>query len=145
MKPSEAAAVLGAINPQSATDQALATTGTLNVKYFDRFAGIVQVGAIATGGTVNAKMQVSTDNSSWTDVTGTSITALTDADDNKQVWINLTSAQAQTALADADYIRLAVTTAGGAAALVSAVLLGFSGLYRPASDHDVSSVDEIVN
>lgn len=144
-KPSEICAVLGAVDPQSAN--AVKTSGWISTALFRRLMAVVQVGAMTATGTVDAKFQQATSaaGAGAKDVTGTSITQLTAAgtDDNKQVVINLSTAQLDVAGGFA-YVRLSITPAT-AASLISGLVLGFDPRTMPASDNDATTVDEIVN
>lgn len=145
--PSERAAVVGVIDPDVYTAGSTYYTDYIALKNFRRLMGIVLAGDIVSTGKVDAKFIAYTDNAGngAADVTGTSITQLTEAgtDSNKQAVINL---DAQTLAGNTLYthVRLAMTITT-ANADSGAVVLGFDPLYGPASDFDASTVDEIVS
>ena len=92
-------------------------------------------------GSTQWTLQVGVFGSSFSDITGKSITQLTDGDDNKQVQINLRADE----LTSGDRYVKAVMTVGTASTFASMTGLGMDARYAPASDNDLSSVDEIVN
>lgn len=142
---SERLAVLATIDPQSATAGDY-DSDAVDMRLFRRALFALLVGTISTSGTVDAKLQGSVDGSTgWTDISGKSITQLTQAgtDSNKQVLLEITDAELANANDDFRYVRLRVTTAV-AASLIAAVALGGDTRYAPASDNDLASVDEIV-
>ena len=143
--PSEQVAVVGQIVPAAKT----AVTGYsilsdyVALSKFYQYLIILQAGAIAASGTIDAKVRVFTAASTAgaADVTGLVVTQLTATDDNKLVLINIQAAELLAA--GKTHFNLAVkngvTTNG-----LSAVILGLHPHYGPASDHDLAAVDEIV-
>lgn len=142
--PSEVCAVVGVIDPDAYADAAY-TTDYIAMKNFRRFMAVVMVGDIVSTGTVDAKLIAYTNSSGGgaADITGTAITQLTQAgtDSNKQVVINLNT-DSLAGNTEYTHFRLQVTL-GTAGADMGAVVLGFDPLYGPASDADLSTVDEI--
>lgn len=143
--PSEVSAIVGVIDPD-AYSAATYTTDYIDMKYFRRYMAVVTVGDIASTGTVDAKLIAYTSGAGAgaTDISGAGITQLTQAgtDSNKQVIINL-NAQTLAGSTKFTHFKLQVVV-GTAAADMGAVVLGFDPLYGPASDNDLSTVDEIV-
>lgn len=139
-------AVLAAINPVSQSAGTV-TTGWIDMQDWFRTMAVIQVGALGSSATVDAKFQQATSDvgAGVKDVAGTLITQLTKAgtDDNKQVLINLRPE-------DLDfnngfrYVRLSITVAT-AASLISALVLGLDARYGAANMSDATTVDEIVN
>lgn len=145
LKPSQRVAVVGAVDPQSASSAK--TSGWVDATEFHNFMAIVQVGAIGNNGTVAAKIQQATDSGGTgaKDVTGKAITPLsgdtTPTDDNKQAIIDLKQEDLDFANGFR-FIRLSITPTQ--ATLVGGVLLGLDPRYGMASDNDAASVAEIV-
>lgn len=145
-KPSEIAAVIGRLDPVS---QAAATVVTtyVDMQKFKKAMFVLSVGVLGASATVDAKLRQATDSSGTgvKDITGTSMVQLTQAgtDSNKQVVFNLDAAQLDVA-GEFDFATLSITVAV-AACLISAVVIGINPRYGPASDSDLSTVDEIVN
>jgi hypothetical protein len=85
LKPSQRMAVIGAVNPQSATT--VQVTGWLSAKNFLNFLAIINVGALGASATVDAKVQQATDGSGTgaKDITGKAITQLTKASTNTSI------------------------------------------------------------
>lgn len=151
-KPSEAVAILAAIDPDeyTAADATPLTSDEVDMSKWGALMAVISLGDVAATVSVNAKFQQATAaGGTYKDVTGTSVTALTGADDNKQVIINL---RAEDLDIDNNYdtVKLSVTVSDSASpdaavADVCATVLGFYPRFGPASDNDLASVDEIVN
>jgi hypothetical protein len=143
--PSESVAVVGVIDPDAYTN-ATYTTGYISLALFRRLQAIIMVGTLGSSATADAKFIAYTDASGngAADVTGAAITQLTQAgtDSDKQAIINLDTQSL--AGSGKTHVRLSVTI-GVAASDMGAIVLGFDPLYRPASDNDLSAVDEIVS
>lgn len=146
LKPSDVAAIVGAIDPD-ATTAGTVTTGWIAAADFKSFMGIVMAGTLGASATVDAKFQQATDaaGTGVKDVAGTSITQLTAAgtDSDKQAIINLSVDDLDIANAFT-HIRLSVSIAV-ATSDAGALVLGFNPGYGPASTSDAATVDEIVN
>lgn len=142
---SEQAAVVGVINPVS-QGAGTVTTGWIAARTFLHYLAILHVGALGTSATVDAKLQQASDASGTgaKDVTGKAITQLTQAgtDANKQVLIDLGGEELDVNNSFSHF-RLSVTVAV-AASLIAGTVLGVAAKYGAASDHDASTVDEIV-
>lgn len=138
--------ILGVINPSSQSAGA-SSTGWIAAKDYANFAAIVQVGALGSSATVDAKLQQASDSSGTgvKDVTGKAITQLSKAgtDDNKQVTISLKPEELDVANSFTHF-RLTVTTAT-AASLTSAMVLGFGKRYGAANAGNAATVDEQVS
>jgi hypothetical protein len=142
-KPSEMAAVVATIDPASLTANTY-VSDWVDASQFEQLMAVLVLGAISAGGTVDAKLRMSAaaNGSNPADVPGKALTQLTQAgtDSNKQAILQVRGDELP---GDYRYVALSVTTAT-AAALGSAVILGFNPTYGPASDFDLASVDEIV-
>jgi hypothetical protein len=143
LKPSQRMAVIGAVNPQSATT--VQVTGWLSAKNFLNFLAIINVGALGASATVDAKVQQATDGSGTgaKDITGKAITQLTKAstNDNSQVMINLKQEDFDIAN-NFNYFQVSVTPAV-AACLVGVIVLGVDPCYAPGAA--AASVLQTVN
>lgn len=141
VRPSDRVAVLGVIDPQSATTAK--STGWVDAGLYESLLAVVKVGVLGSGTTVNAKLEQATSaaGAGAKDITGKAVTQLTQAgtDDSKQVLINLKSE-------DLDvnnrfqFVRLTVTPATSTA-LLDAILLGLDARY--GGSH-AATVDEVV-
>ena len=144
--PSDRAAIVGVIDPDAYTATTYATVAA-PVSKFRRLQAIVFVGDLGSSATIDAKLQRCTDaaGSGPEDITGAAITQLTQAgtDSNKQAILNYDT-QGEEGNQTNRFIRLLVTV-GTATSDMGAVLLGFDAFNGPASDDDLSSVDEIVS
>ena len=143
---SESVAVLATIDPDALT-AATHSSDWVAMKDFERALAVVMVGTLGSSATVDAKLQQATDSSGTgaKDVSSKSITQLTDAgtDSDKQALINIRGDELDVANGF-DYVRLqmivATATSDG-----SGMVLGINPRYAPASDSDLSTVDEIVS
>ena len=137
---SERIAVVAAIDPDA---YATGTQGTdtVDMRYHDRVMFIVQVGTLGSSATVDFKVQESANGTSWSDLSGKSITQLTDAgsDDDKQAIVEVAAAELSSGKR---YLR-GVLTIGTASSDAGVIALG-DCRYEPVEDFDLSSVDEIV-
>lgn len=138
LKPSQRAAIIGSINPQSAT--AVQVTDWIDATAFHNFLALISVGVIAATGTVDAKIQQATSNTGAgaKDIPGKVIAQmLAVPNSNQQALINLKHE-------DFDiqngfkFFQLSVTPAV-AAALISANVFGVDPRYGFASDSAAAS------
>lgn len=144
-KASETAAILAVVDPDANTAGTI-TTAWIPAKNYHKFMAIVMAGDLGTSGTLDCKIQQATDASGTgaKDITGKAITQLTQAgtDSNKQAIINL---DAESLDVDNSFTHIALVFVTAVATGDSgAVLLGLDPRNGPASDNDVSTVDEIV-
>lgn len=142
-RPSEQAAIVATIDPASLTANTY-TSDWVDASKFDQLMAVVLLGAISSNGTFDAKLvqSAAADGSNPADVPGKAVAQLTQAgsDSNKQVVLQVRDDELS---AGYRYVALSVTTAT-AATIAGAAILGFNSNYGPASDYDLSSVDEIV-
>ncbi len=143
IKPSDQATVLAKLDPVS-QGAATVTTAWVDAHDFHQVLAELDVGALGTSATVDAKLEQATDGSGAgaKDVTGSSITQLTKAgsDDNKIVLINL-NPQKLDVDNGFDHVRLSVTV-GTAACLIAARVYGFNARQGIAAH--IAAVDEVV-
>ncbi len=145
MMPSEMAALVATIDPD-ATTASTVTSDWVDMSDFETILAIVLAGELGASATVDAKIEQATDSSGSgaKDVTSSDITQLTQAgsDSDKQVLIQLRSSDLDVA-GGFDFVRLSITVAT-ATSDMAGLILGFHPRYAPASDRDLSTVDEIV-
>ena len=141
---SEKIALLGVIDPDANTAADYSTV-YVDMGKWSRLLGIVMAGTLGSSATLNAKFeQAKTNNGSPKDVTSKVITELTQAgtDSDKQVKMDLCQEDLDVANG---YVWARLTmTVGTATSDSGAVLLGIDPVYGPASDSDLTSVDETV-
>lgn len=142
IKPSDRGTLLGRITPQSATTAK--SSGWIDMSTLGAALATIQVGTIATNGTVDAKIEQATSaaGAGAKDVTGLAITQLTEAgtDSDKEAEINIQPSDLDRAN-NFTHIRLTITPAT-AAALIAGTVRGFNARYQPATD--ATTVDEVV-
>lgn len=143
---SDRVAVVGVIDPDVLT-AATHTSGWVAAKDFHSFMAVVQAGTLGASATVDAKLEQATDGSGTgaKDITGKAITQLTQAgtDSDKQAVINL-DADELDVTNDFTHFRLSITVAT-ASCDGAGIIFGLDPRYGPASDTDISTVDEIVS
>jgi len=150
---SEALAIVGTIDPVSQAAGAV-NSPSIDMLKFKRALFILDVGVFGASATVDAKLQVSPDNTTWTDLsaavpatfTGTNITQLLAAGgNNRQVKAEIRADQmaAITTPAKARYVRLVVTV-GTAATLIAVVCLGVSSEQLPGKQYDQTGVAQVM-
>ena len=139
--PSEAAAVIAVLDPDSYV-AGTHTVSDIDMSKFHNVLVILSVGDMASTSTVDLNVKSDSASGGSYATTIASITQLTEAgsDDDKQVLVNIRSAD----LAEGQrYLEVNLVVAA-AASECSVVVLGFDPRYAPASNHDASTVDEIV-
>ncbi|MGI6730430.1 MAG: hypothetical protein ACOX5F_00820 [Anaerovoracaceae bacterium] len=139
----EKVAVLGAIDPGAHGTGTLGT-GYVDMKQFDQLAFVVQVGVFESGAKVDFKLQEATSaaGAGVQDLSGKAITQLTAAgtDDDKQVIVVVKASE----LSDGYRFVRGLMTISVDAVDSGVLVLGADPRYMPASNFDVSTVDEIV-
>lgn len=143
---SEQMAVVGVIDPDAYTNSTY-TTDYIDMSKWEEIMAVVMVGDMVTNSTVNFKVTEYTNTSAGgaQDISGKAITQLTEAgsDSNKQAIINLR--REDLSIDDGyRYVKLQMIV-GAAASDSAAIVLGLVPRRAPASDNDLSSVDEIVS
>ena len=136
---SEKFAVVATIDPDVLT-AATHTSDGVDMSLFESVTAIAMVGTLASGSTVSCKGTSGSNNVAFGNTVKTA-TTLTQAgsDGDKQVVINVRGSQ----LTPGDrYIRLEMVV-GTDVADGGGIVLGHNPVYSPASDHDLSTVDEI--
>lgn len=146
MLPSEAAAVVGTIDPDAYTASTV-VTDYADMGKFESLMFVISVGTMAATSTLDAVIQQATDSAGTGAknlTTSKAITQLTAAgtDSDKQVVINVRAEELDLAN-NFDFCALSVTTAT-AAVDYGVLVLGFNPRHLPASDNDIASVDEII-
>jgi len=144
LKPSQREAILGSIDPQSATT--VKTTGWVDAALFQNWEALILVGAISATGTVDAKIQQATDNAGTgaKDLTGKAITQLTQAGGNGSQQCRINVKQDDLDVSNGfRYIRLSITPAV-AAALIAGVLQGVDPRYAPADTLAAASQIQVI-
>ena len=142
---SERAAVAAVIDPDANTAAAY-TSAYVSMSTFNQVLAIVQTGTLGSSATVDFKLVQATDSSgtSVKDISGKAITQLVKAsNDDDQAVINCRSEELDVANGF-DYVAMTLTV-GTATSDASAIMLGMSPRYAPASDNDLASVQEIVS
>jgi len=144
-KGSEQLSILATLDPGNQAP-GVATTGWVPLNTHHGLLALVQTGALATGATVDAKLQQAQDASGTgaKDVAGKAISQLTQASNgaNRQALINLRPEELDVNNGFA-YVRLVVTVAA-AAANISAQLLGVNPRLASAETANQAAVAQIV-
>ena len=137
---SESAAPLAVINPASYNSEQ--NTTLVNVAKYHRIAIVLHAGAIGTS--INADVEIATDSGGTALHTLKSITAMTSADPNELVVIEIDPAELTNPTGASgqnyDWLRLEVTPVGSC--LFSAIVFGLVGRFHPEAS---SNWDEVVN
>ena len=139
----ERAAVVAVIDPDSTGTGGTDST-EVDHSEWNTTQWTLMVGTMQATSTVDFKLQsASSSGGSFSDITGKAITQLTAAgsDSDKQVIINLRADE----LTSGDRYVKGVVTVATANSDLGMLALGFDARYAPASDNDMSTVDEIVN
>lgn len=139
-------ALLAVIDPDAYTTQAI-TTSYVDASKFQNLGVLVSAGDIASSGTIDCQLVQATSSTGAgsKNITGKAITQLTagSTDSNKQAWINVDGGELDV---ENSFRYVAATmTVSVAAADSAAYIFGSNPNYGPASNNDVSTVDEIVS
>lgn len=142
-KLSEALAVVGTIDPVDRTATGTALSDAIDMSKFHQVVFTLMLGAIGATDTIDLKLtECATSGGTYTDISGKAITQLGGSDDNKQAVINLRGDELTPGYR---YVKAKLTHGGTATSvLVSLLCQGGQARYKPASDNDLASVDEIV-
>ena len=135
-------AVVATIDPDAYT-AATYTTDGVDMDVFPQCIFIVMVGDMETGSTVDFSITRSTDNSTFVAMSpAKAITQLTAAgtDDDKQVVVHVDA----TELGDGYRYCQGSLVIADAASDAAVVAIADHSRYKPATDYDLASVDEIV-
>ena len=138
---SESAAIVATVDPDAQAAGASNSDG-VDMSLFDNVSFILMAGALGSSATLDMNITSGSDNSTF-GTTVKSITQLTQAgsDDDKQVVVNVSAQD----LTEGDrYVRAEVTVAT-ATSDTGLVAIGFNPKHAPASDNDLSTVDEILS
>jgi|TARA_R110000824_G_scaffold188467_3_gene369829 hypothetical protein len=141
--PSERVAILGTIDPD-AYGTGTVTSDWCNLEIYGSGMAIILAGAITTSAGLDAKLEQGTNSTggSAKDIDTSDITQFTSGDSDKQAIINIPR-EALDTTGGFGYVRLSVTTSTDAVDYCG-VILGIDPRHGPASDNDLSTVDEIV-
>jgi hypothetical protein len=142
--PSERVAILGTIDPD-AYGTGTVTSDWCNLEIYGSGMAIIMAGDITTSAGLDAKVEQGTDSTGGTspkDIDLSDITQFTSGDSNKQAIINIPK-EALDTTGGFGYVRLSMTMSSDAVD-AAGVVLGLDPRHGPASDNDLSSVDEIV-
>jgi len=128
------------IHPQS-VGVGNADTGGIDMAKFRRATFILDVGAFGSSATVDMKLQESTDNSSFTDLTGTgvAITQLAAAGGNNR----FATLEVRAGQLTKRYVRARIAV-GTAATTLQCLALGGEAVAKPASAYDIAAVAQRV-
>jgi hypothetical protein len=113
------------------------SSGGLDMSKFRRVLFIVNIGAVTNGGSVTAKLQESSDNSSFSDVSSGSATAVTSS--SKVITLEMRSDQLSSGKR---YVRVNVAETAGQNAVCACIPLGADAVQKPASANDHAVVTQ---
>jgi len=115
------------------------TSDAINMAFLEAIEFILQTGTIVAGGTVDMRIEEGTDATTFNTSTPlTTITQLTDTDDDKEVKLEVRGI----ALSQGYSWLRAIVTRTTSNSNVSMVAIGSKADYGPASDYDLASVKE---
>ncbi|MGL4553970.1 MAG: hypothetical protein ACRC33_22650 [Gemmataceae bacterium] len=139
---SELAAVVAAVDPDAYTAAAY-DTDVIDMSRFERVVFIVMAGDLGSSATLDFKVQGGATSAPSTDLTGKSITQLTQAgsDSDKQAVLEVSGEDLVSQDQGFRYIK-GVMTVGTATSDCGVVALGMAK-NLPSTDFDLASVDEI--
>lgn len=136
IQPTEYIALAGVTNPANINGTTVNQAG-IDMSLFHDAMFVLLAGAIDAN--LNAKLQESTDNSSFSDVTGKAMTQLTGTDDNKQVAFIIKGSELTKR-----YVRLSITSTAGTTNIVGSVGFGINPKSNVGTSLDLSTLAQIV-
>jgi hypothetical protein len=142
---SEELAIVGTIDPDAYAANSY-ETDVIALENGRRVVFVVMAGDLGSSATLDFKVQGATSSGgSYADISGASITQLTQAgsDSDKQVVLEISNEYIENLGLGYTHIK-GVMTVGTATSDCGAIALQGRLRYKPASDFDLSSVDEIV-
>lgn len=137
----EEVAVVGTVDPGTLSATSY-STDTIDMDVYRAVTFVVLTGTLGSSGTVDFKVQQSTNGTAWSDMTGKAITQLTKAggDDNVQAIVHVDASELG---AGYRYVK-GVLTVGTASSGAGVIALASGLRFTPASAYDLTSVKEIV-
>lgn len=142
-KISEMVALLAVLNPVSIA-VGNSSTAWISAANFNNFMAVIQSGVLGTSATLDAKFEQAQDDAGTgtKNITGAAITQIVKATgDNKQALLNLRASQLDVE-GGFKYFRLKLTV-GTADSIASAVVLGGTPRYAPASAANAATVVQV--
>ena len=123
------------IQPQTLNNSNASTgNGGVDMQKFHRALFVVLTGTVTGGGSLSAKLQESTDGStSWTDIAGAALTALTAS--NKAATLEIRADEMTKR-----FVRATLTETGSQNVVCACVALGGEAVQKPGSAQDVAAV-----
>jgi hypothetical protein len=121
------------VHPAS-TGTGTADSGSVDMSKFRRAMFLVNVGSVGAAGTVDAKLQESSDDSSFTDLSGTGVSISQITTSNKIATLEVRAGQLTKR-----YVRCRVTI-GGNAVLLCVNAIGGEAIQKPGSATDAAAV-----
>jgi len=139
---SEQLAIVACIDPD-AYGTGAQSSDVIDMRYHRRVMFIVMAGTLGSSATLDFKVQeCATSGGTYSDLSGKSITQLTDAgtDDDKQAIVEVAAEEMGAGMR---YLK-GILTVGTATSDAGVIALADVTRYKPANAYDLSSVDEIV-
>ncbi len=132
---SDALQFMGAIDPQTLNNTADSTIW-MDMRNISKMGVVIAAGAIAGGGSVDLLVRQATDAAgagSKVVLAALDVTIFTDADDNKQVMVDIDQVDLDQNN-DFAFVQVTLTETGSFAALVQAAAYGIGASYAPGPD-----------
>jgi hypothetical protein len=130
----QAAGICAPVNPQT-VNNATKTTSGIDLSLFKRAFFLLEIGAVTGGGSINAKLQESTDNSTFTDLAGNNVSMTGLTTSNKQYTFEVRADQLTKR-----YVRLSYTETGSQNVLSAAIGFGMDAIHKPGNANNDASV-----
>ncbi len=127
--------IANGVPPQTINNSTVTTSG-VDLSVFHRALFTLYIGAVTGGGTIAAKLQESTDNSTFTDLSGSNVSITGKTTANKIETFEVRSDQITKR-----YVRLSVTEGGSQNVLVAATAIGDEANHKPGSLQNGTQVD----
>jgi hypothetical protein len=127
--------IANGIPPQTINNTTVTTSG-VDLSVFHRALFTLYIGAVTAGGSIAAKLQESTDNSTFTDLSGSNVSI-----SGKTTSNNVETFEVRADQITKRYVRLSVTASGAQNVLVSATAVGDEAAHKPGNTQNGTQVD----
>jgi hypothetical protein len=128
------------ITPQT-LNNSTQTTGAVDLSLAHRAFFALYLGALSGGASINATLQVSPDNSTWSTAPGSNVSITAKTASSKLETFEIRADQMVSGSTYYRYARLSVTETGSQNALVSALAWSDEGIHKPNYLNNGTQVD----
>ncbi len=127
-------AIGAGLDPQT-VNNATVNSGSVDMQKSRRAFFILNIGTVTAGGSINAKLQESSDNSTWSDLSGNNVSQTGLTTSNQKYTFEVRAGQLTKR-----YVRLQVTNTAAFNVVLGVVGFGDDGIHKPNNANNDASV-----